>query len=200
MSFFKEKSYDIVRLFIYQVGIAIFSMFLYTAVISAVPEDKDGLKLLFLLLVSLFAVGFYFVLLYTTAWEWGAKQKIRIDAGKATKTPFEGALLSALSNVPNVFLSVLAIILIVIYMLNGAKPLLDAYGIVNLILRFLASMYLGIIRAFLSLFTLTDAEEYLYYAIGFLVMPIFSVVATHLGYTFGSFEKRIFPQIKKKNV
>ena len=60
MKFLKENSYDIVKLFINQIGIAIFSTVLYTAVGDI--EDvalRSGIRIA----ISAFAMLFYFALL-----------------------------------------------------------------------------------------------------------------------------------------
>ena len=85
MKFFKENSYDIVKLLINQIGIAIFSMTLYFSI--ALIEDAN-LKSTLNLLVSIFSTLFYYALIYTAAWEFGAKDKIRIDGGKMEKCSF----------------------------------------------------------------------------------------------------------------
>ena len=59
MKFFKENSYDIVKLFIYQMGITIFSLVLYTA--ASAVEDA-ALKLKLRIILSVFATLFYFAL------------------------------------------------------------------------------------------------------------------------------------------
>ena len=61
MKFFRENSYDIVKLFINQIGITIFSFMLYTAVAMI---DNDSLFLKINVFVSVFAIAFYFSLLY----------------------------------------------------------------------------------------------------------------------------------------
>jgi len=194
MRFLKDNSYDIVRLFINQIGIAIFSFFLYTAV-GMIKDDALEFKLRIIL--SVFAIGFYFVLLYTVAWEWGAKEKIRIDAGRAERKPFNGAILSILANVPNFLISLLAIIFLGVNMLGGADGFYTAFVVLNLFIRFLESMYLGAIQGIFSLFKLAGNELFMFETLGFLIMPLFAVLATHIGYTMGLKEKRIFGFVKQ---
>ena len=100
MKFLKENGYDILRLYINQIGITIFSLILYFSVSSM--EDKTlGLKIA----ISVFAILFYFALLYTAAWDWGAKDKIRIDAGREKKRVYKGALMSFFANLINFILA-----------------------------------------------------------------------------------------------
>ena len=86
MRFFKENSESIIRLIVNQIGITIFSFFLYTA-LGVMQKEGESSPLHFKVLISAFCVLFYFVLIYTVVWEIGAKDKIRIDAGRAEKQP-----------------------------------------------------------------------------------------------------------------
>ena len=79
MKIFKENSYDIVRLYINQLGIMIFSMLLYTAVGSF---ENESLSTSLSVFVSIFSTCFYLALIYYMMWEIGAKDKIRIDGGR----------------------------------------------------------------------------------------------------------------------
>ena len=79
MKIFKENSYDIIRLYVNQLGIMIFSMLLYSAVGSFENESlSSGLSVF----VSIFSVCFYLALIYYSMWEIGAKDKIRIDGNR----------------------------------------------------------------------------------------------------------------------
>ena len=60
MKFFKDNSYDIIKLYINQIGIAIFSLVLYTAI--GFLEDA-GLNLKLRVVLSVFATLFYFALI-----------------------------------------------------------------------------------------------------------------------------------------
>ena len=195
MKFFKENSYDIVKLFINQIGITIFSFMLYTAV--AMIEDKD-LFLKINVFVSVFAILFYFSLLYTAAWDVGAKDKIRIDSGKALSTPTKGLKMSLLANIPNFILAVFAIAFMGIYMLGGNEWFYSAFFVLNMLIRFISAMFLGLIQGVFSFLATDDPTNasfcpyYFWQTVGFLVGPILSVIVTHFGYKMGSLEKKLF--------
>ena len=91
MKLFKENSYDIVRLYVNQLGIMIFSLLLYTAVGSF---SNETLSFWLSVFVSVFSVAFYLVLVYYVVWEIGAKDKIRIDGGRMEKFNNKGRPLS----------------------------------------------------------------------------------------------------------
>ena len=114
MRFFKNNSESIVKLFINQIGIAIFSFFMYTAVGALDEKIKDPLPLR--ILISVFAIAFYFVLIYNVAWEIGAKDKIRIDGKRMEKDEKKGILLGVYANIPNFIIVGISIVLIAVHM------------------------------------------------------------------------------------
>ena len=108
MKFIKENSYDIVRFFIYQIGIAIFSLSVAYP-LNEVSDDEYTKKLI-QLGVSILAIAFYCILVYTVSWERGANDRIKIDGGKLKADPFKSAKLAILANIPNFILSAVAIV------------------------------------------------------------------------------------------
>ena len=199
MRFFKDNSYDIVRLYINQLGIMIFSMVLYTAV--GMIEDPV-LNLRIRVLLSVFATCFYLVLIYTAMWEIGAKDKIKIDGGRLEEKKSKGFLMGLIANIPNFVLAGFAVLFVSLYMATDNAGLATAFAIFNLILRFHSAMYLGIIQGVTPSQTVSDLpnySDYLVESILFLVIPIVSIVTTHLAYTLGSKEKKIFAFLSQNN-
>jgi hypothetical protein len=168
-------------------------MMLYSA-ISLI--DLNEYKTPLYVFISIFSMGFYFALLYTTAWEFGAKDKIRLEGGRSLDgmregyIPFKGALLSLFANIPNLVLVGLAIIFKSVHLLGGAEGFNTAFIILNNFFRFLMSIYLGVIRGVFS-FVSDPLMSYFYQAIGYFVAPILAIIATQLGYAFGFKEFRI---------
>ena len=196
MKFLKDNSYDIVRLFINQIGITIFSFALFTA-LSAIENEQTLATVK--IAASVFATGFYLVLLYTVGWECGAKDKIRIDGGRLSPTRAKGALMSLVANLPNFIFTVAGIVCMLIFMSGGAEGFKSAFAVFNLIFRFIEAMYLGIIQGIFSFLSYDTDLRYLLEAIGFAVAPIFAIVATQLGYFLGSKDLRIFSLFSGKN-
>ena len=93
IKFFKENSYNVVKVFINQIGITIFSFVLYFS-IASFKENNMQLYHKLMIAISAFAMLFFFVLLYTSAWDLGAADKIRIESKKAEKNIFSAFLLS----------------------------------------------------------------------------------------------------------
>jgi hypothetical protein len=185
MKFLKENSYDIVKLFINQVGIAIFSIMLY----SAVGSLSDNLA--FEIAVSVFATIFYFALIYTASWDSGSSDKVRIDSGRLNAVKAKGAIISLIANIPNIIIAFAAIIGKLIVHLGGPEWADIIWLISNIIIRFILGMYLGIVRGIFSFLPSTDSLTYIFEGIGFLVLPLISVLVCHIGYTFGSKNFRI---------
>jgi hypothetical protein len=192
MKILKENSYDIVRLYVNQLGIMIFSMLLYTAVGSFENESLSrGLSVF----VSVFSTCFYLVLVYYAMWEIGAKDKIRIDGGKMEPCKQKGFAMGLCANIPNFALGFITAVLLGIFLLCGNDGVYAAFLIFNTVMRFHASMFLGfiteVIPSGLSAGKI-DYIEFLVEAILFTVIPMLSVAVTHIAYRLGSNEKKIF--------
>ena len=197
MKIFKENSYDIVRLYVNQLGIMIFSMLLYTAVGSFENESLSSALSIF---VSIFSICFYLVLIYYVVWEIGAKDKIRIDGGKAEPCKYKGLVMGLFANVPNFVLGLLTVFFLSLALATGGAVANSVFFIFNMITRFHASMYLGFITAVVpaSIAGAVDYTELMIEAILFTVVPIMSVAVTHLAYYLGSKEKKLLSFLTKK--
>ena len=195
MKFFKENSYDIVRLLINQLGITIFSLVLYTA--AGFIED-EALNLKVRIILSVFATVFYFALLYTVCWDYGAKDKIRIDSGRYSATKFKGLIMSLISAVPTLLLSLICVLSMLIYITGGAEAFYTVFGIANLLLRFISSMYLGILQGVFSGLAYDMNLKFLWESVGYLVMPFIAALVCHLGYFLGRREKKILSLFSAK--
>ena len=198
MKIFKENSYDIVRLYVHQLGIMIFSMLLYTAVGSF---ENARLSTALSIFVSIFSVCFYLVLIYYVMWEIGAKDKIRIDGGRAEPCKCKGLVMGLFANVPNLVLSIFTLLFLSIFLISGSNVISSIFLVFNLITRFHASMYLGIISAVVPTGLSAgkiDYIEMLVETVLFVVIPIISVAVTHLAYHLGSKEKKLFSFLTNK--
>ena len=146
-------------------------------------------------IVSVFALLFYFALLYYVSWEYGAKDKIRVDSGRQAALPLKGLIMSLIANIPNLIFGVLAVVLCSIT-LYGNADVKDIFALVFAITMAHASMYMGIIQTFVYGFTLPnpdvpDMNKYLIMSVLFLLMPLISVGVTQFGYFLGTKEKKI---------
>lgn len=198
MKFIKENSYDIVKFFIYQIGIAVFALCVAIPLNEAVEEESS--RKLVQLGVSILAILFYCILVYTVSWEQGATDRIRIDGGKIVGDPFKSAKLALLANIPNFVLSAFAIIAAVLFADGNAWT--GVLAVILAILGLVESMYLGTVE--FIVYGLDNATN-LYYilkSVCFFAFPLIIVGAAQLGYFLGDKNIRIFGFAsgnKKKN-
>ena len=163
-----------------------------------IKTNGESLPLVVDVLISVLSTLFYFALLYTAAWDWGAKDKIRIDGGRLERDTFKGMKMSITANAINFFLAAGCVIFMGIHLASDSALMNTLFFIFNLILRLIAAMYIGLLQ---GIFYFAASDEYLYFfyqSIGYLVVPIFAVLVTHMGYCFGLKEKKIFPSAKSK--
>lgn len=202
MKFLKDNLDSIIKLIVNQVGIAILTIFLYTAA-GAIKSETGGADLGIKIGISIFGILFYYFLVYSVVWEIGAKDKIRIDAGRAEKKLSRGFLLGLYSNIPNLIIVGLAVLCMGIYMMSGIEGFKTTFGILNLIIRIFISIYLGVVQGISQLFGgLEENLGFLLETVAFFVLPLISSAVTHLAYVLGLNNKRIFGTTyvaKKKN-
>ena len=195
MKFFKENSYDIVRLFINQMGITIFALVLYTAIGFI---DDATLNLRVKVVLSVFAILFYFALLYTATWDFGAKDKIRIDSGKYSATKLKGLFMSLIAGIPTFVLAGVCIVTMLIHISGGSEGAYSVFAVFNLLLRFISSMFLGLLQGVFSALSYDVNLKFLFESVGYFVMPLISALVCHLGYTLGRRDFKIISVFSSK--
>ncbi len=186
MSMIKRHSYDIVKLYIDQIGITVFSLILMTALTSLSDSIWLGFGL------SVFTTLFLGVILYTTAWDMGAKDKLSFDSGRGEYQPVKGLVLSVFANIPNFVLAGLSAIFLLISK-AGNNVLYSVGGVLLIIAKFTMAVYLGIVNTIVSPFTgLATLDYNIINAAVFCVIPVISIGITQLGYSLGLHEKKLF--------
>ena len=191
MRFLKENSYDIVRLYINQIGITIFSLVLYFSITSLADNpENSGLYLKVKLGISIFAIIFFYALLYTASWDWGANDRIRIDSGKIKKNMGKGAIIALIANSLNFILAGGCVISEIIVK-NGEGFISQLFRPILLLTN---AMYIGIIQAICSV----TSDSILIESIGYFIAPLFAILVTFVGYVFGMKYIKIFPSSNKK--
>ena len=196
MRFFKDNSYDIVKLYINQIGIAIFSTVLYTAV-GSMGEAKliSALNMA----ISIFSILFYFMLIYNVSWEYGAKDKIRIDAGRLEYDRVKGVKMSLLASVPNAVISGACVITALIYKFAAAEFAGVVSGVLNFFMRITLSMYLGVMQSIFGPFESVADMSFIGAGIAFTFISVLAVAVTQIGYLFGAKNLKIFSIFSKQN-
>ncbi len=193
MGFWKKHSYQIVRLFIIQVGIAIFGFVLSLAVMTAIRERDDRVALL---MVSIFSVLFYLFLLYSVSWEIGGKDRLKLDAVHAEFKGSTGFLLATLAEIPNFLFDLLMLIGGILVRAGVTVGGSRTFGVGYAPETFLDSMYVGIIRSLLEATGLSQDASPSYYlvaALFFLASTLPAILVIGFGYFMGVNEKRIIP-------
>lgn len=140
--FLEEHSYSVVKMFLNQFAISIFGT---TLAFATAKAENDTL----LIISSVFSILFYMFLLYTMTWELGAKEKIRVEAGRGNANPLVGLYISITANIPNIILAILVTIGYIFGHENGAFAFEWAggmYGICRAIAMFLQGMYVGVLK------------------------------------------------------
>ena len=122
-----------VKLFLNQIGLTVFGTML------ALATAKNSSLLL---VSSIFSILFFLALNYTVGWEIGARDKIRIDAGRLKAMPLKGFYIALGANIPNLIIAALMGIGIMI----NTEASVSMSLICNAIARLLNGMYLGAIK------------------------------------------------------
>ena len=194
MRFLKSNIDSITKLYINQIGVAIFSMFLYTAT-GAVESNHTAL---IKCLISVFSIAFYFALVYNVAWEIGAKDKIRIDAKRLEREPKKGIFLGFWANSLNFIVVGAALILYVLYALTSVEVFQSLFAILNLIFRLFVSMYLGVIQGICASFEESVHLYWISQTVLYIVFCVISSLVIHMSYLLGLNDWRIFKKTAQK--
>ena len=199
MSIFKEHLYDIVKLYINQIGITIFSVFLYTAI----PTKDDSLFDTLRIIVSVFSILFYIVLIYNVVWELGAKDRIRIDSKGYAPKPLKGMVLALFANLPNLVLAATAVIFGLIYVYGGAEWASSVFAVIFMIVKLHAAMYMGVVQGVTPAAPADPADiavfnDAILESVWFIVLPLVAVAITQLSYWLGTREYKIFGFLSSK--
>ncbi len=179
MKFLKENSSIIARLIITHIGMAAFGAVLFLAT----NLHGDGV----MLVTSIFSAVFYAVIVYTTMWEYGSKDKPAIDAGRLALKPSKGFLTAILAE--SVSFLLIALFFVCSVGKETSALAADIYGISYIILTLLDSCFTGIV-IFLRHKLESDAIIALVYLLGSLLICVMSM----FGYVAGTKELRILPQ------
>lgn len=181
-NFIKQNSYLMFKMMVNQIGMTMFGLMLSMATIN-----NDIL----MLLTSILSIGMYLFLLYTMNWEYGAKDKIRVDSNREKDMPLKGLWMSLGANIINLLLGIGVLIGgLNLTSIAACEPswAYNIYYTCKLIGVFLQGMYSGI----LSLYAPYNVFAYL-----LIILP--ALAASTLGYYLGSRNIRILFFIKKNN-
>ena len=145
------------------------------------------------LITSLLAILFYMYLLYTTVWEIGAKDRDRVDGGRAAEDKWRGLRVSFYANIPNLILAAAILVAGIVFNVaysDGAKTVLAIFTAIS---RFWQGMYNGCIISLIGVGVQSDLLALIIYF--FAVLP--SLAICTLGYRMGYGGKRLVSGKKK---
>ena len=148
-------------------------------------------------LTSLLAIFFYLFLQYTAIWETGAKDRIRVDGGRAAENKQRGLYAAILANSPNILFAVLIIVLTTVGVLTQWSWAGEGAVVFTFIARLWQGMYNGVIN-FVIPQGLNEAQTILSTMI-YIAIILPSLAVNAIGYRLGYMNRRIFPERKKKD-
>ena len=123
-------------MFVNQFAISIFGAMLSMASTAA---ENDTLAFW----CSILSIVFYLFLIYTQAWELGAKDRISVDIGKKEYRPLTGLWTSALANIPNFIIAITFFFVLVVFPMSEVAA--NIRTIASLFNMLLEGMYLGVL-------------------------------------------------------
>lgn len=195
MRYLRENSRVISRLIVNQIGMTIFGLILTMAVMAATKNNG-----IVILLVSVFSILFYLCLIYNVMWEEGARNIIRIKAGRmkgGASFPFQAALWASLPNLVLAGLMVISGLLAYIPLLSFFA---DVQASLHIIVGMIQAMYMGLFNEIVRLFP--SAFQELVAGVLYLLSPLPMILVSAGGYFLGT--RNIYllgkpkPKTKKK--
>lgn len=135
-AFLHNYSYSSVKMFVNQFAISIFGAMLSMASTAAANDTLA-------FWCSILAIVFYLFLIYTQAWELGAKDKISVDIGKKEYRPHTGLFVSLLANIPNFIIAITFVFVLKVF--TASEVAANIRTIASLFNMLLEGMYLGVL-------------------------------------------------------
>lgn len=176
INFIKENYRLALKLFINQVGMTIFGLIVLIA--------AKMLNNIVFHCAGVLAILMYMYLLYTSMWERGSEDRIRIESGRIKENKLYGLYVSLVANFLNILLGI--IVVITSFFAENIAFFGDIYGAAKIIDTYINGMYLSL--------TYSVNTPFIYIII---VLP--AVLVSTFSYISGIKGQRyIFPQPKKR--
>lgn len=182
-SYIKDNLHLITHQLLNQFGSAIMGLILSAAV--GMSSNKW-----LILGTTIFTIMFYMVVQYTSLWDAGARDNIRVEGNRLPYRPYAGLVMSVFSAIPNFIIGILVVVGTVFSSTSGAFGFEWAgnmCAIVKGIALFWESMYNGIIQLY------SPNNPWIY-----MLIPIPAMLAAGLGYFAGMKNFQII-RVKKKS-
>ena len=130
MTMFSNERYETLKLFLDQIALAVFG------VVTAVASSRSPA---FRIIFGVIGIGLYFYIIYATMWEIGAKDRIRVDAGREEKKPAKPLVMGLIANIPNFILGLAGLLVL---LNNGTAQTFGSAAIS--VSKLLQGYYLGL--------------------------------------------------------
>ncbi len=180
--FFKNYSYDALKMFLNQFGTAIFGFALALAASKAQSVVLRNVT-------GGFAVLFYLFLLYTMTWDMGFRDRVSVLQGKKSRNVFRGLLVSLLANSINFLF---AVCIAFGHLFNGVSFFSSLGGIASIAALILEGMYTGLLANHLFGNPLNS-----YWWIWFLIL-IPALLTCTVAYNMGLNDWKLFAKLSGK--
>ena len=135
-SFLKENTYSMVRLFLTQIVMSVFGL-----ILSFATTGNPTLHLV----AGIFSALFYFVMIFHFVSSIGAADRVRVNGGRMTYQPAGGLILSLGANLPNLLLTSLMGVGILIDKTTTGTFGGNMTAIANMLLRLICGMFTAVI-------------------------------------------------------
>ena len=114
-NFFKANRKAILKLMLTHLVVTIFGLMVF------IPFNLDDKSMqAFLVIGGVFAVGLYMFLIDVDMWYLGAEDKLRVDAGKQSRSPAKGLLIGLVAEIPSFVIGAIFVISYYLYRYYGA--------------------------------------------------------------------------------
>lgn len=172
--FLKNRSYEIVRLFLNQIAISIFGV----ALALATGTNQPGLRIG----TSVFSILFYLFITYVMVWELGYKDSHKIERGDEGQNRATGLFMGLVASTLNFLWAILI-------MLGNLIPL-AFFGNVGAAAKVIALLTEGMYMGILSIQVGETALNTVWFM--YFLLPIPLILTTSLAYFAGSKDFKIF--------
>lgn len=180
LRFLKERSYDIVKMLIYQIAIALFGISLAIATGEMATLQTA---------TSILSVVFYLVLIYIMMWDLGYKDSGRISRGEEGSSRLTGLYMGLAASIPNFLLAVFITLGTFVSDVTFFSNLGAGSALIALLIE---GMYTGLLAIRVG-----DVPLNSVWFMWFLVIiPL--IVTASIGYYAGTKEFKIFKTAPKK--
>jgi len=177
--FLQDHSYNMVKMFLNQIAIAMFG---FSLAIATAKAQNVALRNV----TSVCAILFYLFLLYTMTWEIGFSDKVSVESGKKKSMPLKGALISVCANVLNFLLA----IFIMLAQLLPQSFISSLGAVSSTVALLIEGMYMGLLTN-----TFLGAALNSYWWIYFL-LPIPAILTCALAYQMGIHDFKLTALLK----